>query len=245
MPARVLGPPISDFWPHNDAWVYRRYNAGTGIEGPAPVVENYRVLRLTGMCVDIINIVQETTAEDHRGCRPIHSVDEYMIGIGNRMTSDSMQCVFKKWLQREGSSLGPVATAKYDEFWEELIKLLKGEVIPDTPHGQEWRLLQLWCADVLPNQAVFITRSGFFGLGPLTTKPGQDVWVLAHSKFPFIMAPLAQEAESGDSSGADSDEYSMVGDCFVRGIMMGEALQRSSTSEQRSSTSEQRNIRVL
>lgn len=237
--ARPGTPDLYDFWSHGYLWDHHRYNAGVGIEGPVPAVEeNYRVLRLTGIRVDIINIVQKKpVSEKYRNW----SVRNHRTDIEIRTMTDTIRRGFQKWIRRDITpNIRPVITWCMSEgrFLEELNKLLSGELIPGTSHGQESQLLHLWCHEILPNQAVFITRSGLLGLGPLTTKPGQEVWVLAHSKFPFILAPLAQEAGAGESSGANNDKYSMVGNCFVRGIMMGEALQRSGTSKQR-------DIRVL
>lgn len=58
-------PDLHSFWPHGHVWDKRGYNAGAGMEGPAPVVqENHRVLCLTGMCADTIDIVEKKTVEN-------------------------------------------------------------------------------------------------------------------------------------------------------------------------------------
>lgn len=91
---------------------------------------------------------------------------------------------------------------------------------------------------MLSNQAVFITSKGLLGLGPLSVKPGQEVWALAGSDFPFILEPLAGVKSWDDK--AEGSEYSLVADCFVRGIMMGEAMKEKSISSRKV-----RSIRVL
>jgi hypothetical protein len=92
----------------------------------------------------------------------------------------------------------------------------------------------------------FITRSGYIGIGPKTTQPGDQLHVLENSKVPFLCRPHSQkhsgckggpvmtliEANSGGRGGLYSRCFKphpchqLVGDCFAYGLMDGEAFER-------------------
>lgn len=62
---------------------------------------------------------------------------------------------------------------------------------------------------------VFSTASGFFGLGPKTLRSEDLVTILYGIGTPLILRPLNSQAA----------EYELVGQCYVHGIMDGEAVQ--------------------
>jgi hypothetical protein len=62
----------------------------------------------------------------------------------------------------------------------------------------------------LPN-AFFETERGYFGIGPLFTKEGDEVCVLPGLSVPFVMH-------------RHETHYELIGACFVLGFMDGEAL---------------------
>ncbi|KAF6806273.1 hypothetical protein CSOJ01_08932 [Colletotrichum sojae] len=65
-------------------------------------------------------------------------------------------------------------------------------------------------------QSFFTTARGFFGLA-LEPEPGDEVWILAGGTVPFLLRPLPS------ASGVEG-QYSLVGDCFVHGMMYGEQV---------------------
>jgi hypothetical protein len=52
---------------------------------------------------------------------------------------------------------------------------------------------------------------GFIGLGPLSTEPSDQVWILQAAKVPFILRPM-------DKHGT----FNLVGETYVHGFMNGE-----------------------
>lgn len=68
----------------------------------------------------------------------------------------------------------------------------------------------MWC--VWPLRRVAATKSGHLGLVPRTAQPGDQVWLFAGGRTPYILRPT-------DSPG----QYSFVGEAYVHGIMDGEA----------------------
>ncbi|KAH7363235.1 hypothetical protein B0T11DRAFT_282295 [Plectosphaerella cucumerina] len=59
----------------------------------------------------------------------------------------------------------------------------------------------------------FVTEGGLFGLGPLGTKPGDDVFVFGARGPPTILRG-PQTREASDSS----DPYTFVGGCYLHGV---------------------------
>ncbi|CAK7211127.1 hypothetical protein SCUCBS95973_001025 [Sporothrix curviconia] len=64
------------------------------------------------------------------------------------------------------------------------------------------------------SRRLFVTQDGHVALGPQITQPGDVVCVLAGSRMPVVLRP------SGDAS----NEWSVLGPCYVHGIMQGEAV---------------------
>lgn len=61
---------------------------------------------------------------------------------------------------------------------------------------------------------VFTTASkGYLGIGPRSLEPGDGVFVLRGGRVPFILRKV------------DGNKFSIVGECFVHGVMHGEAVQ--------------------
>ncbi|KAK3502439.1 heterokaryon incompatibility protein-domain-containing protein [Neurospora crassa] len=60
------------------------------------------------------------------------------------------------------------------------------------------------------------------GLGPVTSEPGDEVWILELCRLPVVLKPLKSEDQEGE--GANRCHVTWVGDCCVYGIMMGGAV---------------------
>ena len=61
----------------------------------------------------------------------------------------------------------------------------------------------------------FAMSPGYFGVGPQTMRPGDTIAVLYGGSMPFVLRPLDSQ----------ENEFEFVGDCFVHGIMDGEAVE--------------------
>ncbi|KAF5979312.1 heterokaryon incompatibility protein [Fusarium coicis] len=57
---------------------------------------------------------------------------------------------------------------------------------------------------------VFMTSTGFVGVGPLDMQPGDEVCILLGGKVPYLLRPQGNES------------YTLVGEAYVHGIMHGE-----------------------
>ncbi|KAF2651311.1 HET-domain-containing protein [Lophiostoma macrostomum CBS 122681] len=66
----------------------------------------------------------------------------------------------------------------------------------------------------LHGRSFFQTSDGGYGIGPAGTRKGDIVAVILGCDFPMILRPNAK----------DSLEFSVVGECYVHGVMFGEAI---------------------
>jgi hypothetical protein len=60
-------------------------------------------------------------------------------------------------------------------------------------------------------RSLFITSTGYMKMG--RAQEGDEIWVLFGGNVPFILRPIP-----------GSSEYTLVGDCYLHGIMDGEAV---------------------
>lgn len=67
---------------------------------------------------------------------------------------------------------------------------------------------------------LFRTSENKLGLGPKSTKEGDEVWLLAGTKVPYILRPV------GDKF------YEFVGEAFLHGIMDGEVFRERGSERQ-------------
>ena len=68
-----------------------------------------------------------------------------------------------------------------------------------------------------------MTEGGHVGLCFPHARPGDEVWVLAGGKVPFV---LRRFDEAADTSDASTRTCGLVGECYLDGFMDGEALQK-------------------
>ncbi|PTB42994.1 hypothetical protein M441DRAFT_66759 [Trichoderma asperellum CBS 433.97] len=64
----------------------------------------------------------------------------------------------------------------------------------------------------------FITKKGYFGLGPQKLKPGDRIAVLFGSGVPFVLRKCP--AITGRRA------WRIIGECYVHGIMQGEVIRK-------------------
>jgi hypothetical protein len=61
----------------------------------------------------------------------------------------------------------------------------------------------------------FITKKGYFGMGPAQLAEGDQVYILAGGKVPLVLRPVLE---------SQPNTFELVGDCYVHGVMDGEAV---------------------
>lgn len=76
------------------------------------------------------------------------------------------------------------------------------------------------------NRMLFWTRHGRLGLGPGRAQKGDEVWLIAGTRTPFILRPLG----NGGSSDSQAKRFEFLGECYVHGVMRGEAVDGKNVS---------------
>jgi hypothetical protein len=70
----------------------------------------------------------------------------------------------------------------------------------------------------------FITKKGYFGIGPAELEEGDEIYILAGGKVPLVLRPSPE---------SQPNTFELVGDCYVHGVMDGEAVtERTQSSGQ-------------
>jgi hypothetical protein len=76
---------------------------------------------------------------------------------------------------------------------------------------------------------MFHTDTGFIGLGPRNMREGDEVCILQGGRVPYILRRVPSEASEGESQ--SRDEWNLVGECYVSGIMYGELVEGDGIDE--------------
>ncbi|KAK7432972.1 hypothetical protein QQZ08_000443 [Neonectria magnoliae] len=190
----------SDFWEHHNIWHTRGYTADRGMYGVGEGLRMHddHTLILQGLKVDRIKMV-----EDCRGNMDSGPIGTMFLAGGPR------------W-GRLISRFHELYPGQLPESWmSAFLGLITGKLDPSDP--DEGLDIGDWMNHIVRPQAVFVTESGRFGLGPCNTLEGQEVWIVGGSRVPVILSPLSDEGSNCD--------FSFAAECFVYGIMKGEVVE--------------------
>ncbi|CAI6341205.1 unnamed protein product [Periconia digitata] len=190
-------------------------------------LQNETILSVVGVQVDTITKVGNVVTEAELG----------------DLSHIQLNSIISEWEEMLTRHVSQSATPLYpkdsitwnDAFWRTML----GDIIINKPpyrraisaHREQYndfRLaksqnnLYLSLRDMVVNQAFFITRNGYIGLGPPTIQQGDEVWVLFGGRVPFTLRPKPVELVSDDNTQFVKHEF--VGDAYVHGIMDGEMV---------------------
>ena len=76
---------------------------------------------------------------------------------------------------------------------------------------------------MMGSRCLFTTRQGYIGLGPLNLQPDDQICVLFGSQVPLVLRKV-------------DDHHVLVGECFVLGLMDGEAITRLEEGKEEQTT---------
>jgi hypothetical protein len=88
--------------------------------------------------------------------------------------------------------------------------LVSNSSISDIPSRPRRYLLTV--TRLIKGRAFFVTQKGHIGLAPKAAKPNDQICVLLGCSTPLILRPIANE------------QHQIVGECYVHGLMNGEAF---------------------
>lgn len=94
-----------------------------------------------------------------------------------------------------------------------VIKQAKDEETVESELRGEARAFEAMVEGWAGSRVLFGTERGFLGLGLEDVREGDEVWVTPYGPVPLVLRPLG---EGGKGC------YSLVGECYVHGVMYGE-----------------------
>ena len=84
---------------------------------------------------------------------------------------------------------------------------------------------KLRTAEVCVGRSIFVAEEAkYVGLGPKESRPGDSICILLGGNVPYLLRPRTSSAL--DDAGNKTWEF--IGECYVRGIMDGEAMDQIS-----------------
>ncbi|KAL8365322.1 hypothetical protein RB595_004227 [Gaeumannomyces hyphopodioides] len=112
----------------------------------------------------------------------------------------------------------------HNEWWFK--QMLAARDLPD-PRGSEGPSYRQTMYDQhirnrTVGRAFFVSAKGYFGLAPAGAVSGDRIYVLAGGRPAYVLRPSQAPAPQGDSGSAPA--MTLVGECYVQGIMRGEAV---------------------
>lgn len=197
----------SNFWDHWHWWHSGGFTADRGMYGVGEglrVEGDGEILRVSGLRVSRIALVEDVPEDDD------------MPGEG------SIASIFRSY----GNRWGELVSRYHKQFPDRLsdggmtafLGLITGNLTPDEDEDDD--NFGGWVQKMVRPQAIFITEDGHVGLGPPNVRPGQELWIIGGCRVPVIlnMLPKASDKASDVSATFHSE-------CFVYGIMKGEAVE--------------------
>ncbi|KAH7061726.1 hypothetical protein BKA63DRAFT_528060 [Paraphoma chrysanthemicola] len=82
------------------------------------------------------------------------------------------------------------------------------------------------------SKRLFVTRQKYIGLGPTSMEKGDAVYLLPGARAPFILRQ--RSALYIDDKGVPMQDFSVIGEAYVHGIMHGEAMAQGSRLREQS-----------
>jgi hypothetical protein len=208
------GHDYSRFWPHQFTYCEQDYTADRGLYGVGDGLRmaDDRTLILNGLFVDRIAVVERpgySDGEHGAGSTFFHSARADRWG--------DLIIEYRNWITQHK----PTDT-KGSSWMSSFLGLITGKLVPADPdHGPD---SDFWHSEMMAHQSLFVTENGKFGLGPVNARPGQEVWVVGGCRFPLVLETCARLGQAADGKQPDLG-FVLRGDCFVHGIMRGEAVE--------------------
>jgi hypothetical protein len=107
------------------------------------------------------------------------------------------------------------------DFWTWWTAVLVGAVEKDQGSAMNAFLANITTA--LSRRRLFITKLGYIGNGPAKMERSDDVFILCGGKMPLLLRPDSSETFQQGLSSEPRPLHTLVGDCYIHGIMDGEA----------------------
>ncbi|KAI1119928.1 heterokaryon incompatibility protein-domain-containing protein [Nemania abortiva] len=104
-----------------------------------------------------------------------------------------------------------------DQPFTDLPHMIRMAALESEAKGGDGQRYAEAAGRVCHGRCFFITKGGFFGIGPGILQPDDAVALLLGADVPFI---LREKEKCGDNFGG----WALIGECYVHGIMTGDAI---------------------
>jgi hypothetical protein len=88
----------------------------------------------------------------------------------------------------------------------------------DKTAASKVRYMQTEIQETTSIRKFFITKNSYFGMGPRNMQQGDEIHIVAGGNCPLVLRPV-----NNPQSPSTNPRYTLVGDCYLHGIMDGEA----------------------
>ena len=108
-----------------------------------------------------------------------------------------------------------------EDFWSWWTAVLGGAL--EISQGSAMNALLANITTAISRRRFFITDKGYIGNGPAKMQPGDEIFILCGGKMPLVLRPDLSERFQQGLSQESRPLHALVGDCYIHGIMDGEA----------------------
>jgi hypothetical protein len=109
---------------------------------------------------------------------------------------------------------------------------IRDVLLPLIDETQKSAFVENRAMAVAYRRSLFLTRKGYLGLSSPAARKGDSVVVLAGCRTPMVMVSYeAGHASTGQQGPSEPQEWRLVGECHVNGLMDGEAFKQKITSD--------------
>lgn len=206
----------SAFWDHQMRWARYGYCADRGLFGVGDGLRlaDEQTLLLAGLYVDKIAVVEKRQTVSRDSVGKFH---EILLSGGDRWGDLITR------FQRSAAATGH-AVELPGGWMQAFLGLITGRLVPGDPNAGEGSA-DGWTLKMVRDQALFITEGGRFGLGPVNARPGQQLWIVGGCRLPVILDRWPGGSTGDVADEASCKDFTWVSECFVYGMMMGEAVE--------------------
>ncbi|TFA98903.1 hypothetical protein CCMA1212_009374 [Trichoderma ghanense] len=195
----------SNFWDHRNWWHFGGFEADRGMYGVGEglrVEDSGAALRVCGLKLGRVALVDEAPVDmPDEG-----SVASILHSYGNRWGRllSRYQTMFPDGLSNGGMTA--------------FLGLITGNLTPDGSNDKDD--FNPWVTQMVRPQSIFITDNGQIGLGPPNVRTGQELWIIGGCRAPVILNTLPKASQQ-----ASDPSLAFHSECFVYGVMKGEAVE--------------------
>ncbi|KAI1752338.1 heterokaryon incompatibility protein-domain-containing protein [Xylaria castorea] len=107
---------------------------------------------------------------------------------------------------------------------------------PSSDNGDDetkWKLRETNKLPVCLDPCFFVSHNGYHGLCPWTAREGDIVVLLDGGNVPYLLRPVGKKTIENGKVIQIGEEFELVGECFVQGIMYGEFFERQEEKERK------------